>query len=157
MKLLIAATILAVVLMSDTATAVNCTSFTQTRPLVKNQFMWGEDCDKPCGFCTSGTSLAQCDFDTGNCKTSTCQQGWTGDKCTTAVCKKNPCASGYACIAPDVCDCGTDINKVAPSCNDLRARGILGSIAALVTITASIALCGLGSKVYKRRKDNTSL
>merc|ERR1739838_876816 len=22
------------------------------------------DCDKPCGFCTSGTSLAQCDFET---------------------------------------------------------------------------------------------
>ena len=28
-------------------------------------------------------TTAQCDFDTGNCKTSTCQQGWTGDKCTT--------------------------------------------------------------------------
>ena len=33
----------------------------------------------------------------------------------TAICEPK-CEKGYECIAPNVCDCSADINKVGPIC-----------------------------------------
>lgn len=127
--------------------------------------MWGEDCSNVCGYCVQGSSLKDsikaCDKTTGACVPAEggkvkCASGWNGPNCDQPICE-NGCMNGALCIGPNTCFCGDDINIVGPQCEDIRVRGVVGSIAAFATLTASIALCGLGSKLYKRRKEGASL
>merc|ERR1712096_81042 len=55
------------------------------------------------------------------------------------------------------CFCGEDINRVGKDCADIRVRGIIGSIAAFAVLTSSIALCGMGSKLYAKRREGASI
>lgn len=127
------------------------------------EFFWGEDCVNMCGYCLEDNlvNITDCDKTTGACPKSSkdgalhCLNGWSGPGCSKAIC--DPACSSGECISPNVCFCGKDINKVGPLCEDIRVRGVIGSIAAFATVTASIALCGLGSKLYKRRKEGASL
>lgn len=129
----------------------------------EKDFFWGEDCVNMCGYCLEDNlvNITFCDKVTGACPenkkdgTAHCALGWAGPGCSDAQCEGG--CNGGTCISPDVCFCGSDINKVGPTCEDIRVRGVIGSIAAFATVTASIALCGLGSKLYKRRKEGASL
>jgi len=123
--------------------------------------LFGEDCMSVCGYCQDENGNSEtCNPKDGTCtlydEKFYCKPGWNGTMCKQPIC--NPgCNSGYECIGPNICDCGNDINIVGPLCEDIRVRGVIGSIAAFATITASISLCGLGSKLYKRRKEGASL
>jgi len=124
---------------------------------------YGKDCKEICGYCETDkvTIGNKCNITTGECEKLAsghrrCIKGWQGDQCNQAICEPG-CNNGGICIAPDTCFCGADINIVGPTCDDIRVRGVVGSIAAFATVTASIALCGLGSKLYKRRKEGASL
>jgi len=127
-------------------------------------------CTGICGYClgaVGNNTVVQCEPN-GLCKKismtnekketvveALCKSGWKGAACKDAICDED-CGSGK-CIGPNTCFCGYDINIVGPNCEDIRVRGVVGSIAAFATVTASIALCGLGSKLYKRRKEGASL
>merc|ERR1719354_318535 len=84
-----------------------------------------------------------------------CLTGWSGTDCKTPMCDQD-CGSG-TCIGKNICFCGSDINRVGESCEDIRVRGIIGSIAAFAVLTSSIALCGLGSKMYQKRREGASI
>jgi len=113
-------------------------------------FMYGTDCLDICGFCVEKgeNTLAPCDKITGKCPSGECQPGWDGEDCKEPICNIS-CGSGK-CIAPDVCFCGENVNTVGKTCSDIRIRGMMGSIAALAILTSSVALCGWGTKFFKK-------
>jgi hypothetical protein len=67
------------------------------------------------------------------------------------VCKQD-CGPGI-CVAPDICGACGDINLVSPNCEDIRLKGLLGSLLALGVVSISITLCGIGSVYYKRSRN----
>jgi len=114
--------------------------------------LFGPGCNLACGFCAdSDGNEVECTSD-GNCPSpSTCLEGWSGERCNEALCDP-ACQNGGTCIAPNTCDCGDNINYIAPSCEDIRVRGLIGPLIAVVTITVSISLCGFASKTYAENK-----
>uniref|UniRef100_H2YV65 EGF-like domain-containing protein n=1 Tax=Ciona savignyi TaxID=51511 RepID=H2YV65_CIOSA len=138
---------LALLLSIGVVAAQNCTSG-----------YWGADCMNVCGSCYVQPTMGDladefaCDPVTGKCAKG-CNEGYTGNNCDKAVCKQN-CGPGM-CVAPNYCaNCG-DISLVSPNCEDIRLRGLLGSLIAFIVIGISVGLCGAGSVWYKRRKDTT--
>lgn len=117
---------------------------------------WGNDgkCANLCGYCEelNSNKAVACDNKTGECPAGgKCKSGYTGSKCDQAICEPK-CENGGKCIAPNMCFCGPDINLVTPYCRDIRQRGLIGSVIAILTVTLSIILCSIGSTVYKRNK-----
>jgi len=114
---------------------------------------WGPNCLNACGKCSYSEGSAQtCDAATGACGANNgCLEGYEGNNCDKAVCKQD-CGPGI-CVAPDVCGACGDINLVSPNCEDIRLRGLLGSLIALAVISVSITLCGIGSVYYKRSRN----
>jgi uncharacterized repeat protein (TIGR02543 family) len=51
-------------------------------------------CDPPCegGTCEANNTCA-------------CEEGWTGNRCQTAICDDPACGQNEVCSAPDTCDC----------------------------------------------------
>jgi len=118
--------------------------------------MWGEKCEDVCGYCLDEKGNAtSCDNTVGTCPLlrngkQSCVEGWIGFKCNEPTCDSD--CHGFKCIAPNTCFCEDDVNKVAPTCEDLRVRGMYGSITALLTITFSIILCGIGSNHWEKKR-----
>jgi len=114
---------------------------------------WGTDCLNACGKCDYAEgATATCNVDTGACGNEVgCLQGYEGDNCDKAMCKQD-CGPGI-CVAPNVCGACGDINLVSPDCEDIRLKGLLGSLIALAVISVSITLCGIGSVYYKRSRN----
>jgi len=110
-----------------------------------------DECIGICGNCANGNCFPQ----NGTCPGGQCKLEWQGADCKTAKCPDG-CGSGE-CISPGVCFCGEDINRVGKDCADIRVRGIIGSIAAFAVLTSSIALCGMGSKLYAKRREGASI
>jgi len=106
---------------------------------------WGSACANVCGNCANGKCLTD-----GNCDGG-CMKGWKGEQCAEAICDQN-CGPGI-CVAPNVCGACGDINLVGPNCEDIRIKGLLGSLIALGVISISITLCGIGSVYYKRSRN----
>jgi len=118
----------------------------------------GSECTGICGNCVDKKSKAATNtcLKNGTCHhQNECLTGWSGPDCKTPKCEQG-CGSG-TCIGSNVCFCGSDINRVGDSCADIRVRGIIGSIAAFAVLTSSIALCGLGSKMYAKRREGASI
>jgi len=112
---------------------------------------WGLDCMNACGKCDYAEG-ATCDANTGACGNEVgCLKGYTGDNCDKALCDQD-CGPGI-CVAPNVCGACGDINLVSPNCEDIRLKGLLGSLIALAVISVSITLCGIGSVYYKRSRN----
>jgi len=107
----------------------------------------GATCLNACGKCANDDV---CDAVTGNCPGG-CEYGYQGVKCDQAVCKQD-CGPGI-CVAPDICGACGDINLVSPNCEDIRLKGLLGSLLALGVVSISITLCGIGSVYYKRSRN----
>ncbi|CAK8674709.1 uncharacterized protein LOC143469054 [Clavelina lepadiformis] len=116
---------------------------------------WGPDCQNVCGQCETPESGPVCNYNTGVCTVPGCLGEYSGDDCASPVCKGG-CGSGE-CVAPGYCaNCG-DISKISPNCEDIRLRGLIGSLISFSVITVSITLCGFGSVWYKRSKSSGSL
>jgi len=114
--------------------------------------LFGTDCSIACGFCAGADKKPVACESNGGCPTaSQCLEGWKGEKCSEAICDP-VCQNDRPCIAPNTCDCGEDINYIAPICEDIRLRGLIGPLIAIITITVSISLCGFASKVYVQSK-----
>jgi len=113
-------------------------------------YRYGEDCMGICGYCVENLKEvpAPCNKATGQCDSKQCKKGWDGPDCKEPICNMD-CGRGK-CIAPDVCFCGDNVNTVGKTCSDIRIRGLMGSIAALAILTSSVALCGWGTKFYKK-------
>nr|XP_002128961.1 multiple epidermal growth factor-like domains protein 10 [Ciona intestinalis] len=112
---------------------------------------WGEDCMNACGNCyVLDSNQPKCDPITGKCANG-CTGGYTGVNCEKANCVQD-CGPGL-CVAENYCaNCG-DISLVSPNCEDIRLRGLLGSLMAFGVIAVSVTLCGFGSIWWKRRMD----
>jgi len=128
-----------------------------TKPCQKGLYKIGDKCEGICGNCANGKT---CFSNNGTCPATgkgsiECEPGWVGDYCKKPICNQQ-CGTGE-CIYPDVCFCGEDINRVGKDCSDIRVRGIIGSIAAFAVLTSSIALCGMGSKLYAKRREGASI
>merc|ERR1712055_628769 len=102
---------------------------------------WGADCGNVCGHCAAD----KCAKATGFC--DECDEGWEGEGCMSPVC--GDCGPGI-CVSPGNCGACGDINLVGPNCEDIRLKGLLGSLIALGVISVSITLCGVGSVYYKK-------
>lgn len=114
---------------------------------------YGENCENVCGYCVDEMGVpVNCSVYDGTCP-NTCEKGYEGRKCDEPTCDP-PCQNGGECIAPNMCFCGNDINLVKPSCEDIRIRGLMGSLIAIGVLSISILSCGYGSKAYKRSKKN---
>lgn len=115
---------------------------------------WGENCVNYCGYChseapSSGPFDRECNSITGACANG-CQGGYSGTNCNDALCT-NGC-NGGTCVAPDVCSLCPDISHVNPGCTNIKLRGLLGSLTAIIVLCACLALCALGTVVFERRK-----
>jgi len=108
---------------------------------------WGPDCLNACGKCDDN---GVCNNVTGVCPAG-CMKGYEGDNCDKPQCTQD-CTPGI-CVAPGVCGACGDINYVGPNCEDIRLKGLLGSLIALAVISVSITLCGIGSVYYKRSRN----
>lgn len=137
MKLIIVACVLAVC--ATIATAQTCKAGT-----------WGTDCLNACGKCNTDDGI-NCNG-TGSCPNG-CIAGYEGDRCDIPICNHVTSCSPGICVAPDVCGACGDINYVGPKCEDIRLKGLLGSLIALAVISVSITLCGIGSVYYKRSRN----
>jgi len=113
-------------------------------------YMYGKDCMEVCGYCVEDSNEVPepCNKKTGLCKSGQCALGWEGADCKEPICNID-CGKGE-CIAPDVCFCGENVNTVGKTCSDIRIRGLMGSITALAILTSSVALCGWGTKFFKK-------
>jgi len=112
---------------------------------------YGTNCSQVCGFCLdSNGNDVECDSTTGECPDEFCREGWEGVRCKTAICEL-ACPSDHPCIAPNVCDCGEDINLIQPNCENIRIRGLLGSGIAVLVLSFSVLFCSYGSKAYRKR------
>jgi len=107
---------------------------------------WGTGCLNACGKCDAGA----CNNETGICPGG-CMKGYEGPRCDKPQCDQD-CGPGI-CVAPGVCGACGDINYVGPNCEDIRLKGLLGSLIALAVISVSITLCGIGSVYYKRSRN----
>lgn len=121
------------------------------------QGYWGAGCMNYCGYCASRTSRGvydrECDVVTGSCRDG-CLGGWSGQNCDKPYCKDG--CNGGECVYPDTCaNCG-DISKVSPGCTNIKLRGLLGSLTAIIVLTLSLAICGLGTVMYERRKGSSA-
>jgi len=112
---------------------------------------YGTNCSNVCGFCLDSNGYdVECNSDTGECPDEFCRKGWEGVKCKIPICEKT-CPSDHPCIAPNVCDCGADINLIQPNCENIRIRGLLGSGIAILVLTSSVFFCTYGSKAYRKK------
>merc|ERR1712096_471225 len=68
-----------------------------------------------------------------------------------AYCKDSCPNFMYGTDCLDICGfCGENVNTVGKTCSDIRIRGMMGSITALAILTTSVALCGWGTKFFKK-------
>lgn len=86
-------------------------------------------CWKPCGKCSDDQG---CDKKTGHCISEKCAQGWQGDKCTTAMCRKDQCGWYGECVARNQCRCPRKHTRVIKLDDDgeveeVSTRGLLKS------------------------------
>ena len=81
----------------------------QGNPTTTPSNKWGEACDKTCGECSDDQG---CDKKTGHCNSEKCAPGWEGDKCTTAMCRKDQCGWYGECVAPNQCRCPRKYTRV---------------------------------------------
>ena len=100
-------------------------------------FVCGDDgCGGTCGDCEAGfgCTIGACDpicsdtcSDNATCTapdTCTCNEGWSGEDCSTAVCAEE-CINNSSCTAPDTCTCdegyegeGCDTPICSETCGD---------------------------------------
>jgi hypothetical protein len=146
MKVLITLSILVIFVTLSASQNNNVTSAPATPAAVECAAgRWGPSCANVCGNCADGGCKAD-----GNCDGG-CKKGWKGEQCAEAECSQD-CGPGI-CVAPNTCGACGDINLVGPNCEDIRLRGLLGSLIALGVISISITLCGIGSVYYKRSRN----
>lgn len=118
---------------------------------------WGEGCANYCGYCagmeSTGIYDRECDPVSGQCADG-CLGGWSGLNCDIPFCKDG--CNGGECVYPNTCaNCG-DISKVSPGCTNIKLRGLLGSLIAIIVLTLSLAICGVGTVLHERSKGSSA-